>query len=334
MFQLTETSTIRAWGELFLCKKQGEVSTGHLKSLKSCLKHINNFFGDRAINSIRALEIDNFLKSPLLVNKINNQPLSKKTLTSIRNTFIGIYDFANENEIFIHNPARGRKIPKRAPQTKRRPLHDYEIKLVEQSEGCRMYSAALTFLYAGLRRGELIPLQWTDIDFQNQEICINHSVYQSGNKFIVQDCLKSDAGKRVVKIPKILCDILKQEELEYRSVFVCSQTDGSMHSVTSWKQAWNSYLNHLNYMYWCRERGKTFSKFDPNGYPKSIHITPHMFRHTYATMLYLSGIDLLTMKYLLGHADIKTTLQIYTHIQNSFQKIDIDKFEQFLTKRH
>ena len=334
MFPLTETSSVRAWGELFLHKKQGEVSMGHFRSLKACLKHINAFFGDRPLNSLRALEIDEFLKSPRLVNRVNHQTLSKKTLTSIRNAFIAVYDFANENEVFIHNPARGRKIPRRAPQKKRRPLHDYEIKLVEQSKGYRMYIAALVFLYAGLRRGELIPLQWTDIDFANQEICITRSVYQSGNKFIVQDCLKSEAGQRIVKIPGILCHVLKEEEMACRSVFVCSQTDGSMHTVTSWKQGWNSYINHLNYMYWCNERGEVQSKFHPQGFPKSIHITPHMFRHTYATMLYLSGIDLLTMKYLLGHADIKTTLQIYTHIQNSFQKIDIRKFEQFLTQRN
>ncbi len=144
-------------GNLFLYKKQGEVSLGHFKSLQSNINHINIFFGNRAISSIRALEIDDFLKSPRLVSFITGRQLSKKTLTSIRNTFISIYDFANENGVFIHNPARGRK-SRKAPQTKRRPLHDYEIDLVENSEGTRMYLSALILLHTGVRRGTLFPL--------------------------------------------------------------------------------------------------------------------------------------------------------------------------------
>ena len=157
MVILNEFSSIKEWGNLFLYKKQGEVSLGHFKSLQSNINHINIFFGNRAISSIRALEIDDFLKSPRLVSFITGRQLSKKTLTSIRNTFISIYDFANENEVFIHNPARGRKIPRKAPQSKRRPLHDYEIDLVENSEGTRMYLSALILLHTGVRRGELIP---------------------------------------------------------------------------------------------------------------------------------------------------------------------------------
>ena len=55
-----------------------------------------------------------------------------------------------------------------------------------------------------------------------------------------------------------------------------------------------------------------------------------MFRHTYATMLYISGTELLDMKYLLGHSDIKTTLQIYAHIQNSLREVDISKYKKYI----
>ena len=88
MVILNEFSSIKEWGNLFLYKKQGEVSLGHFKSLQSNINHINIFFGNRAISSIRALEIDDFLKSPRLVSFITGRQLSKKTLTSIRNTFI------------------------------------------------------------------------------------------------------------------------------------------------------------------------------------------------------------------------------------------------------
>ena len=334
MVILNEFSSIKEWGNLFLYKKQGEVSIGHFKSLQSNINHINIFFGNRTINSVRALEIDEFLKSPRLVSFITGRQLSKKTLTSIRNTFISIYDFANENEVFIHNPARGRKIPRKAPQTKRWPLHDYEIDLVENSEGTRMYLSALILLHTGVRRGELIPFEWTWFDLNKCVIKINQSVYQDGNRFIVQDCLKTDAGERIVRFPARMCEIIKKERLKSNSKYVCCKKDGSLHTPTSWKSAWQSYLNQLNFMYWnAEDKYSDTNKYNPKGYPKSIHITPHMFRHTYATMLYISGTELLDMKYLLGHSDIKTTLQIYTHIQNSLREVDISKYEKYIESK-
>ena len=45
-------------------------------------------------------------------------------------------------------------------------------------------------------------------------------------------------------------------------------------------------------------------------------ITPHMFRHTYATSLYYSGVDIKTAQYLLGHSSIQMTLDVYTHLDN------------------
>ena len=84
-------------------------------------------------------------------------------------------------------------------------------------------------------------------------------------------------------------------------------------------------------MYWnAEDKYSDMNKYNPNGYPKSIHITLHMFRHTYATMLYISGTELLDMKYLLGHSDIKTTLQIYAHIQNSLREVDISKYKKYI----
>ena len=56
-----------------------------------------------------------------------------------------------------------------------------------------------------------------------------------------------------------------------------------------------------------------------------------MLRHTYATMLYFSGVDLLTAQKLLGHADVTTTLKIYTHLQEKTEKISIEKFDTFIS---
>jgi integrase len=98
---------------------------------------------------------------------------------------------------------------------------------------------------------------------------------------------------------------------------------------------WESYIADLNLKYGNfpdDERPK--SKFDPKGVPFVIdNITPHMLRHTYATLLYLSGIDALSAMKLMGHADIQTTLGIYTHLDSEYQRKSLEKLDEYLTIR-
>ena len=62
------------------------------------------------------------------------------------------------------------------------------------------------------------------------------------------------------------------------------------------------------------------------------NITAHWLRHTYATLLYLSGVDILTAKEQLGHADIQTTLNIYTHLDTIYKQKQVLKLDEYLVK--
>lgn len=57
-----------------------------------------------------------------------------------------------------------------------------------------------------------------------------------------------------------------------------------------------------------------------------VHITPHMFRYTFASLCYAAGMQAKTVQTLMGHANYSTTIDIYTHIGEDFQKEEIDKF--------
>ena len=74
------------------------------------------------------------------------------------------------------------------------------------------------------------------------------------------------------------------------------------------------------------------SKCQPGGVPIVIpNITAHWLRHTFATMLYFAGVDLLTAKEQLGHSDIKTTLEIYTHLDHQFKRKSMKKLDDYLS---
>ncbi|MDR2571583.1 MAG: tyrosine-type recombinase/integrase [Oscillospiraceae bacterium] len=60
-------------------------------------------------------------------------------------------------------------------------------------------------------------------------------------------------------------------------------------------------------------------------------ITPHWLRHTYATMLYFAGVDVLTAKEQLGHTDAQTTLGIYTHLDKTHKRKAMSKLDEYLS---
>lgn len=105
-----------------------------------------------------------------------------------------------------------------------------------------------------------------------------------------------------------------------------------MHTPSSFRSAWKSYICDLNCTFGGYKDGKC-NKYDPHGLPMMIErITPHMLRHTYATLLYSSGVDVLTASKLLGHSDIKTTLEIYTHLEETMASKSIEKLNIYVTE--
>lgn len=72
-------------------------------------------------------------------------------------------------------------------------------------------------------------------------------------------------------------------------------------------------------------------KYAPSKVPMLIpQITPHMLRHTFATLLYLSGVDVLEAKEQLGHKDVQTIWNIYTHLDSSHKKKSLSKLDEYL----
>ena len=148
------------------------------------------------------------------------------------------------------------------------------------------------------------------------------------NIFIIKSGAKSEAGERTVPIPLDLALFLKKEREKAVSPFITHKLNGEMHTPSSWKAMWNSYQCSLNAAYGFMEPR---SKYSPYGLPKvKKSFTPHDLRHTYATLLYKSGVDVLTASRLLGHESVVTTLEIYTHLEKSMVKKSIDKFDAYV----
>lgn len=234
-----------------------------------------------------------------------------------------------------YNPAIAVKIPKGQPQTTRRALTEEEQSWINETPH-RARLAAMIMMHTGLRRGELIPLVWNDIDFVEQTITISKSVEAISNRFELKVGAKTEAGERIVPIPDTLLTELKRERRKNNSIYVVYSAKGAMHTPSSWKRLWSSYLTDLNVKYGIQKQlgVKATSKYNPTGTAFLIpRITPHWLRHTYATNLYLAGVDVLSAQEWLGHADVQTTLEVYTHLSKKHKKQNAEKLNAFLHKK-
>lgn len=306
------------------------------RNLQSYVNHLNEAFGHYKVNEIKPAQIDDIIRQLYIENPHTKKPTSKKVLKNIVDCATRIFDYAIENELIYRNPAKDKKkiIPKNAPTKKISSISPEQQKLVISTEH-RAKIGAVIMMFMGLRTGELLALEWGDIDLENHKLSVNKRAQRiSGNQYIITEGTKN--GKcRNVSIPVNLGNWLRSEKEKSTSYLVLPNKAGGVQTPTQWRSLWSSYQNEINYSAYCKnclEKGITpESKHTPNGIPRIVNkFNAHQLRHTYATLLYISGVDVLTASELLGHSNIEITLKIYTHLDQQFRELNISKFDNYI----
>ncbi|MBQ7296450.1 MAG: site-specific integrase [Clostridia bacterium] len=279
--------------------------------------------GNLPLKSIRQQLLQPYIDKLFEANPSTGRATSKRTIQRYISAVSAVFEYAIENRAAEFNPCQYLKVPKRAKVEERRALSQKERQWVEELEH-RAQPAAMLMMYSGLRRGEATALQWSDIDFKNKTITVNKSYDFKNNEI---KCPKTEAGVRVVTVPDKLITYL--ESLEKKSLYVLTTSSGKMMTNSSWQTMWSSYMIDLNLAY-----GKAIekrSKSDPRGQIITIEpFSPHCLRHTFCTIMYEAGIDVLTAKEQMGHNDVKTTLAIYTHLDKQHKKKNLSKLNEYL----
>lgn len=334
-----ERDTFGEWAERWLKLKKPDISVKRYNAYQYTVGHFKSLFNTQ-IGKIRTADIQD------IIFDAAEDGRAKQTLSQYKSVCRQIFQLAIDNRIIDYNPANAVKIPKNSPQETKRALTEQEQEWINSPTDHRGQRAAMIMMYAGLRRGELIPLLWTDIDLENRTISINKSVEMVNSRPVVKEGAKTDAGTRIIRIPQHLADYLRQQD-RGNNLIVCPNSHGTMYTESAWERMWESYMRELNFKFGdfsgimtTDKNGQTVkfelphSRFAPVKIPMVIPpITAHWLRHTYITMLYLAGVDILTAKEQAGHADIKTTMQIYTHLDSQYKKSQIDKLDDFLNNK-
>ena len=161
-------------------------------------------------------------------------------------------------------------------------------------------------LFTGCRRGEIVGLKWSDIDFENQRISVRRSIYKLTDGKAREKEPKSKSSIRTISIPERLCKTLT----EYRK----QQGRHIAYLGNQWKNLDYVFTEEDGHVMNPQTPTKQFSKFLKRHGIR--HLKFHGLRHTSATMLLANGCDIKTVSSRLGHADISTT-NIYVHALES-----------------
>lgn len=322
-----ERDTFGEWGQIWLRQKKMTVCDQTYRTCESRYKRLEELYF-LPISQIRLNDLQSIFYDL-------SSELSKKTLTGLKQDISQIMELAIANRVMDYNCAKAIVIPNtaKAPEH-RRALTNEEQRWIRETPH-RAQTAAMIMMYAGLRRGELLALTWSDVDLEKHTISINKAVEFVEGKPRVKNSGKTDAAMRTVYIPTLLTDYLRQ--VEKTTLLVCPSARGTLMSDTAWKRLWESYLKELNFKYgdFSACIGLTVkSKFQPGGLPLVIpNITAHWLRHTFITNMYFAGVDLLTAKEQAGHSDIRTTSEIYTHLDAEFKERKMQSLNNYLNSQ-
>lgn len=162
---------------------------------------------------------------------------------------------------------------------------------------------------------------------------VEEFVQYNSNQPTNKDQGKTSNSMRRVIIPDVLINYLQDC---VSAGYVVKTDKGKQMTETAFRRMWDSYLAELNFKYGDFSKHKfknnVKSRFAPEKIPFVIpRITPHWLRYTFVTLMYWSGVDVVTAQKQAGHADIKTTLGIYTSLDDEASEKNLTKLNAYLS---
>lgn len=224
----------------------------------------------------------------------------------------------------------------------RKPKHEAEffeiediLRIKEQLDREPLKYRVATYLLidTGIRRGELIGIRWSSVNLEKCTIRIENNVVCTRKEGLINQTPKTN-DYRTINIAPELIPILKEyrrvQRSEIRLKFQDVEDDLE-------KARLIKNFNKDGYLF-IQESGKPMNPASINMWMAKLskkldlHIHPHKFRHSQASILYASGVDIVTISKRLGHKQVSTTQNIYAHVMEQSDKQASDKISELLFK--
>lgn len=261
------------------------------------LRRLLERYGDAEAAEVSAQAIYAYL------SELGKQGFSRRSVQMHRDILNMIFNEAIVSGVLTVNPCAAVSLPRNLPASKRELPEDAAIEAVKAGAGEPFGLFALLCLYAGLRRGEALALQYEDIDRARGVMHITKAVEFVGNNPHIKPP-KTKAGARDALLLDVLADAIPSGK-----GYIFCREDGGLLTKTQYRKRWQTYCKTIGF-----------------------EITAHQLRHGYATILYEAGIPDKDAQELLGHSSITLTRNVYTHIRQSRRDETANKLNSFVVK--
>lgn len=274
--------------------------------LDDWLKHIKTNYKENTYNCYER-EVRLYIKPnlgiyklttirPLIIQKLLDdvgEGMAYNHVKLIKAVISSSFDYAVfPCEYIQSNPCTNLKINKNkdvVSDNKTITLAQFNTVLNNLSKTTQYYATPLYIgWYTGARISEVLNLTWDDVDFENHKISITGD-------------LKTKSSNRTILVSENLIKILKKVKQNSKSRYVCTKDGFNQINISYFK----SNLHHL---------------MDDLDFKFSFH----KLRHTHATLLIENGANIKDVQYRLGHSDVNTTLNVYTHITDNTSSASVN----------
>ncbi len=280
--------------------------------------HIKPAIGHYKLKALRQDIVQKF------VNSLSEKGLSPSTVTDIYKLLHNALETAIDDGLIVRNVANRVKLPRMSKPKINVLTIEQQDAFVEQAKKTYMGTMYIFDLCTGMRLGELLGLKWDDIDFPNNELHIQRTIYKSKDPDNTDSCWqlyfgdpKTEASARTIPLNetaiKVLADVFEQ------------QNQNKDKAGTAYED---------NDLVFCTQLGRPL---DPNNMRRTFYsicdkigvkgLHPHCLRHTFATRGAENNVDVRVMQRLLGHSNIQETADTYTHVLNGLKRDEVMKLE-------
>jgi len=277
--------------------------------------HLNPYIGKRRLDQLQPEHLEQTYKQLL------GKGLSPASVLRVHRMLHRALKIAMQRDRVARNVATLVEPPRQERPKTPEPLDVEECKRVlAAAEGLRNSARWTVALALGLRQSEALALQWKDIDLDRGTLSVRRGLHRVPGEGLVFTEPKTDRSRRTIAVPAPLIEALRRQRVAQNEERLVAGTEWDDWDLVFAQPNGRPLDKHSDYEAWIKLLNRA----------KVRHIRLHDGRHTAATLLLTAGVHPRVVMELLGHSQMRTTTDIYSHVMPALAQEAADRMAQTL----
>lgn len=321
-FRKERAETFKEVYELWLLQYENTVEQStFIKTVSLFDNHILPSIGEYKIEKITV---------DICQKAVNDWAKKLKNISKVKAYASRVFNFAVKRDFVQKNPfdlvelprKRNKQLPDETDEKNfytREQLIEF-LSCLEKETNVKAYVLFRLLAFSGMRKGEALALTWRDINFKTKEIRINKALSRGKNSKLYIKSTKTNEA-RTIKMDEKTMGVLRMWKKKQKEDYFKLGFNTSKPSQLVFSNEKNEFIQPSKTREWILYVQEKYNL---------KKVTTHGLRHTHCSLLFEAGATLKEVQDRLGHSDIKTTMNIYTHVTKKAQEQAIQKFSSYV----